>query len=373
MRLSRLSITILLAFTILSWGQLGHRTIAAIAEKHLNAKAKQAVHDLIGDSSLSDIANWADEIRNKPEYKRTARWHYINLELGLSKAEFEKKVTEMNEPNVYRAILDMEQKLSNTGSSRDEKAEALRFIVHFVGDLHQPMHVSRAEDQGGNKIQVNYGNKGTNLHALWDSRLLEHEGLSDATLTDKIDVASPKQIAEWQKEPIIDWMWESYQISSQLYKEAEEMSNRTITDTYYQSHINILEDRLEKAGIRLAGLLNQLLSSYSNSPSSQASDKTKSSSDASIDAIDLNDIGHHIGERVSVCGKVHGEKEFPGMILINVGADYPNQLLTIVLKGAAKSKWTSGYQGNVCVKGTVDLYKGKPEIVISSQSDITTQ
>jgi hypothetical protein len=361
-----------LCIVFVSWGQLGHKTIAVIAERHLNVKAKQSLQKLLPNVSLSDIANWADEVRRSSEYRSTGPWHYINLPVGLQKNEFVKLVTSMSEPNVYRALIDEEQKLSSTSASRDEKIEALKFIVHFTGDVHQPMHVSRAEDQGGNKIQVNYDNKGTNLHALWDSRLIEHEGLSEQELANNIDKATTQQIAQWQRDPLIDWMWESYQISSTLYNEVDAMPKKIITDQYYQSHLPIIEQRLEKAGIRLAGVLNAIFAkapilASNNSPSLNQPQRQ----DGDFTAVGLFDLVNHVGEVVKVCGKVYGEKAFSGMTLLNVGADYPNQLLTIVLKGDAKDKWQSGYTGNVCVKGTIVRYKGKPEIAISSVSDIS--
>jgi hypothetical protein len=119
----------------------------------------------------------------------------------------------MSEDNVYRALIKMEKQLQDRNTSREDKINALKFIIHFVGDVHQPMHVSRAEDEGANKIQVNYDGKGTNLHALWDSKLLEHERLSEQQLADKVDRATPQQVRTWQSDPLIEWMWESYQIS----------------------------------------------------------------------------------------------------------------------------------------------------------------
>jgi hypothetical protein len=131
-------------------------------------------------------------------------------------------------------------------------------IVHFAGDLHQPMHVSRAEDQGGNTIRISFLGQPGNLHGLWDSGLIEHAGLNDEQLAAKIDHATPGQISQWQHDPILDWLYESYQISGRLYSEAGK--NPDFDEAYYRSHMPIIEDRLEKAGIRLAGLLNDIFS-----------------------------------------------------------------------------------------------------------------
>ncbi|MGZ3886143.1 MAG: S1/P1 nuclease, partial [Flavisolibacter sp.] len=256
MRCVRLPLILLFSILLLSWGQLGHRTIGVIAEKHLTAKARQGIQELLGNASLSDVANWADEVRRSPEYRTTGPWHYINLPLGLSRSEFDNMVTGMQDPNVYQAVRQMEQQLRDPARSQEERIDALKFLVHFVGDLHQPMHVSRAEDQGGNKIQVNFLGKGTNLHSLWDTGLPEQEGLNEEQLAARVDKATPAQIMVWQNEPLLQWLWESYQLSSSFYQEVDALSNRAITVDYYNRHQSILEERMEKAGIRLAGLLN---------------------------------------------------------------------------------------------------------------------
>ncbi|MFD1258566.1 S1/P1 nuclease [Mucilaginibacter terrae] len=95
---------------------------------------------------MADVSSWADQVRNQPDYKYTAPWHYVNLPLGLSYEEFTKTVFNQANDNVYKAILKNTAILTDKASTRKQQAEALKFIIHFVGDLHQPMHVSRAED-----------------------------------------------------------------------------------------------------------------------------------------------------------------------------------------------------------------------------------
>jgi hypothetical protein len=363
-KLFSLGLLCLFAIIVLSWGTLGHQTVGRIAERHLSNKAKAAVAYYLGSQSLSEVSTWADDVRNQTEYKHTGSWHYLNLPLGLSYSQFQEKVTSLSEDNVYKALLQCEQAISNPGKSKEEKAEALKFIVHFVGDLHQPMHVSRAEDKGGNTIQVNYEGKGTNLHSLWDSRLLEHQGLYVEQLADKIDHVTTAQIKQWQTEPLIKWLWESYQVSTQLYSEIDQMNKRTITEEYYQKHIPIIDERLEKAGIRLAGVLNELFKN-TNFPVTREPANSQTANPLPAKTLPLNEVSQHIGEDVHVCGKIYGYKEFSGLTLLNMGADYPNQLLTIVLKGEANKEY-SGLKGKeVCVSGKLQDYKGKPEIIVT--------
>lgn len=266
-------VLLLSAIVLISWGVTGHRTIGKIAENHLTPQAAAAVRELLGTATLADVSTWPDEVRSQPEYKHTAPWHYLNLSLGLSYAEFQQKVEHMTEENVYSAVLKQEQVLGSTESTREEKIEALKFIVHFVGDLHQPMHVSRAEDKGGNTIQLNYEGKGTNLHAVWDSKLLDHQGLDYNQLAEKYDHVSDKQVKEWQSDPLIRWVWESYQISTKLYTEVDAMSSRSIDDSYYQAQIEIIHQRLVMAGVRLAGVLNGIFRNGLAASAGAASDR----------------------------------------------------------------------------------------------------
>jgi len=250
---------VIISFVLISWGVTGHHAIGKIAVNHLKPDAMAAVKELLGNESLADVSTWADEIRKKPEFKYTTPWHYINLPLGLNFNQFKKRVEEMKADNVYSAMLAQEKILADTSAAKDKRAEALKFIVHFVGDLHQPMHISRAEDQGGNTIQLNYEGKGTNLHSLWDSRLIEHQGLTYEQLAEQYDKGTIKELRKLQKAPLIVWMWESYQISSKLYEEVDNMKNRNLNADYYEKHYPIIEKRLQQAGLRLAGLLNGIL------------------------------------------------------------------------------------------------------------------
>jgi hypothetical protein len=192
---------------LISWGRTGHNVIGRIAANHLTARAKAGVAALLGNETLAGVASWADDNRDRS----TASWHFINVETGLSFDEFKDQVN--SKTDVYTALVKEEGILGDDHASREHRVNALKYVVHFVGDIHQPMHVSRAEDKGGNTIQVQYDGQGTNLHSLWDTRMLKHAGLSEAQLAQNFDKATPEQITKWQSDPQINWAWESYQIS----------------------------------------------------------------------------------------------------------------------------------------------------------------
>ena len=362
----------ILSVALLSWGVTGHRAIGKIAADHLSAQAKAAVHDLIGDTTLADVSTWPDEVRSQPAYRHTASWHFINLPLGLSRADFDSKVKGMTVDNVYSALQQQEQILGANTSTREEKAEALKYIVHFVGDLHQPMHVSREEDKGGNTIQLNYDGMGTNLHALWDSKLIDHQGLTYEQMASAYDHPTPEQVRQWQSDPLLQWVWESYQASSSLYAEVDAMKSRAIDDQYYQQHIGIIQDRIEKAGIRLAGVLNTIFKNglAASATGGSVAGRPAPNVSASV-SIEARDAAQHYNENVRCCARVYGVKALGGLTLVNLGASYPNQPLTVVLRGAARDLGASLDGKMICVTGKVIAYREKPEIEVNDPGMIT--
>lgn len=359
---------------LVSWGGVGHRTVADIAYNHLTPAARAAVADLLGKESLADVASWADELRNDPNYRNTGPEHYINVELGLSHADFQKQVERSEKTNVYLALLKNEGILTDRASTKEQKTDALKFIVHYVGDMHQPMHVSRAEDKGGNTIQVRYEGKGTNLHSLWDSKLLEHDGLKDDQLAKQYDNVSAGTITSWQKDAPIEWAWESYQISTQLYAEIAAMKDNTITEEYYNKHIGIIQKRIQQAGIRLAGVLNTI---FKNGVAASAASSAHAAAAVTGSEKEAAAAGKDAGAGKEVCDKVYGGKYFDnsGMTLLNLGAAYPNSTMTVVIYKKDRDKWSqdpiSLYNGKkICVTGKAHDYNGKPEIIVSSPDEI---
>jgi hypothetical protein len=343
---------------LISWGIIGHRTVAQIAENHLTPQA--------------DVSTWADEVRSDPEYKSTASWHFLNLPLGLNYAQFVEAVKSQQNENVYSALLKCEHEIGDKNVSWDKRKADLKFIVHLIGDLHQPMHISRAEDKGGNTIQVQFDGKGTNLHSLWDSKLIERQGLSYTEMAKSYDTATPEQISEWQHDDVLKWVYESYEISSQLYTEVEKGTK--LDDDYYIKHIPTVRQRIEKGGIRLAGVLNELFKSVKvtnvtlmppppiNSPPVPPPPGAR--------PIEVGEVSKYIGQTVKICSKVYGTKDLNSIVLVNVGAAYPNQLLTVVLRGEAKTLASTIDGKQICVSGKVIDYNGKPEIIVTDPAQI---
>lgn len=353
------------ALCLVSWGYKGHRAVATIAQKHLTSNAAYVISAYLKGETMADVATWADEHRDNA----TAPWHYLNLPLGLSHEQFVKMVGQ-SDNNIYTAILKTEAGLQDKSLTPSQKNEALKYLIHLVGDAHQPMHISRNEDKGGNTIQVRFDNKGTNLHSLWDSKLIDHEGLGEADMVKQYDKATPVQIKQWQSDSPIEWIWESYQISSKLYALVKPGMN--IDEAYYEQYIQVTRKRIEQAGIRLAGELNRLFNSAVPLAASDLSKALENNATKGIviGNVELKNIAGFAGKTVSVSGKVFSSKDIGSMVLVNLGGAYPNQLLTVALKGKAKALGVQLADKVITVTGDVIDYKGKPEIIVTDPSQI---
>jgi hypothetical protein len=250
-------LVVMATLTLISWGGAGHRTIATIAQNHLTPKAQAAIRSIIGDTTLASISSWADEVRSSdPGFASTGTWHYINLPSGYNYEQFVAAVKNDTHPNVYSALLKCEADLKSDTTSAKYRAIALKFVVHLVGDLHQPMHVSHADDQGGNLVKIIFNGEPTNLHSLWDSKLINYHPMTVDMMATEYDKATPQQITKWQSEDTLTWLYESYVIAEQIYAQAAKSPN--FNDDYYRTAISIIQKRLLQGGIRLAGVLNEI-------------------------------------------------------------------------------------------------------------------
>ncbi|MGZ5246366.1 MAG: S1/P1 nuclease [Flavitalea sp.] len=173
---------------LFAWGANGHRITGQIAFNHLSNKAKRNIAEILGNESMAYATNWADFIKSDTNFNYLSSWHYINLKSGLDSAsvqEFLKQ--EQNGTNIYSKILWLSGELKKKDISNDTKKFYLRLLIHFVGDIHQPMHTGRPDDLGGNRINITWFNEPSNLHRLWDDQLIEFQKLSYTEYATEID------------------------------------------------------------------------------------------------------------------------------------------------------------------------------------------
>jgi hypothetical protein len=240
-----------------AWGVLGHRIVGEVADSYLQAKTRLAIKQLLGDESLAMSANWADFIKSDTSYNYLSSWHYVNLNADLSKTDLFSFLDNQPSANIYNKTNEMIAVLKNQKSTAEQKKQALRLIIHMVGDLHQPMHTARKDDLGGNKIQLLWFGEKSNLHKVWDEGLIDFQQLSYTEYTKAINHPTSQQLALWQKSTLKDCVWESYGICNKIYatgiKNDDKLSYR-----YNFDWIGTVNEQLLKGGVRLAKILNDI-------------------------------------------------------------------------------------------------------------------
>jgi S1/P1 Nuclease len=240
-----------------AWGPNGHRIVGEIADMHLKRKAKKQIRAILGNESIAITSNWADFIKSDTSYNYLGPWHYVNVKKGMNFKEFDQFLRKVNEANAFNKLNFLVNELKNKNLASDKKQLYLRLLIHIAGDVHQPMHVSRAEDQGGNRIKVLWFNEPSNLHAVWDDKLIEYQKLSYTEYVKNINFTDKNQRKLLQSQPIAEWLYESYQISDKLYQGITQPDQK-LSYRYNFDHIATLNEQLLKGGIRLAGLLNEI-------------------------------------------------------------------------------------------------------------------
>ena len=247
----------LFSLSAMAWGSNGHRIIGEIANSHLSKKAKKNIKAILGNESIAITSNWADFIKSDTAFNYLGPWHYVNIKQGLNPKEFENYLNANTGVNAFNKLNFVITELKNPTLDVEKKRFYLRLLIHIAGDIHQPMHVSRAEDQGGNRIKVLWFNEPSNLHAVWDDKIIEYQKLSYTEYVANINFVDKQTRTEWQAQPMHTWFYESYQLSAKLY-EGITQPDQKLGYKYNFDHIEMHNQQLLKAGVRLAGILNTL-------------------------------------------------------------------------------------------------------------------
>lgn len=225
-----------------AWGNFGHQVIGEIASRHLCPKTTRAVNDLLGGQSMADAATWADDVRSQPEYKSLKPWHFVTMSLDSTYDQAPKAPKGDLVTAYHEQVANLQNRLY------PKRDEALKLLIHFVGDAHQPFHAGQHSDGGGNGVILTWFGYPSNLHKVWDTRMLKNLRLSYVELASSID--RPTSPAPSQKTPE-DWVNESSKIASEVYPDTQELGY-----AYHDKFVPLAKDRLHEAGLRLANLLN---------------------------------------------------------------------------------------------------------------------
>jgi hypothetical protein len=245
------------------WGVEGHSLIARIAWMQLTPAVQARVSEILGPNvTLQSIASWADNIRN--QRRDTGPWHYIDIPIDKPHLDMARDCPKGD--CVVVKIESFEKILHDPATPPEQRREALMFLVHFVGDMHQPLHSSDNKDQGGNKVTVQFGEPTSgrpyNLHSLWDSGLLSKMGKED-DLFAVYSRESEKHARKWDKGTVEDWAEQNHKIAQKITygKLPKEPAGQPepIDAAYEKKAGAVIQEQIEKAGARLAFVLNQTL------------------------------------------------------------------------------------------------------------------
>ncbi|WP_412972555.1 S1/P1 nuclease [Glaciecola sp. MF2-115] len=236
-----------------AWGQTGHRITGAIAEQYLSAEAKAAIAKLLPNESLAEASTYADEMRSNPDdfwQKEAGPYHYVTVPEGKHYHE----VGAPEQGDAYTALKKFSKIVKDKNASLEDRQVALRFIVHIIGDLHQPLHAGNGTDKGGNDVKVSFFWDDSNLHRVWDSGMLDRRQLSYTEWTNWLSQKiTAEQEAKWNTSDPLVYIAESAAIRDVIYPETEKLS----WDYLYQ-YLPVASERLQEGGVRIAAYLNDL-------------------------------------------------------------------------------------------------------------------
>lgn len=264
-----------------AWGQNGHRIVAEICDKHLSEQAKQELQNIMGPDYLAELANWPDYIKSERGWKFADSWHYTTINTDETVSDVRAKygadakindaieaielMTDILKGDVEakKWLEDMMEKNDAAPLRGSTKATALAFLAHLVGDIHQPLHVGKNNDKGGNNITVLYFSDRTNIHSVWDTKIIEHEALSYTEFAHFINKCSSSEVLDMQRASLDEWADESITLREDIYNNIYNYTDRetglpSFSWKYQHDYIVHVKERLLKGGVRLAGVLNEV-------------------------------------------------------------------------------------------------------------------
>jgi len=234
------------------WGQTGHRVVGEIAYSHLTKKAKRNIEKLLNGEGLALISTYADEIKSDRAYRKYGSWHYVNFKDGETYETSEKNP----KGDLIQGIKKCQEIINNPNASKEDKIFYVKLLVHLIGDLHQPLHIGRAEDRGGNSIKVKWFRGNTNLHSVWDTKMIESFNMTYTELTSNLNKFSKNKKKAIQEGSVLDWVNETRFLTMKVYESAKVDEN--LSYRYMYDHFATVKSQLQKGGLRLAKVLNEL-------------------------------------------------------------------------------------------------------------------
>jgi hypothetical protein len=249
---SLLTLVLICVFSLNSfgWGATGHRAMGWVAQQHLNAKAKKKLAALLGQESIAIASTWMDDVRSDSTYDYMTDWHWVTIETGQT---YDQSVKNKN-GDIIMTLERIVAELKSKKLDRKKEIEAIKILIHLVGDLHQPLHVGCCDDQGGNKVRLKWFREDSNLHRVWDSDMIDGTKLSYSELGESLGKPNKTTVKKWQSTKVRDWADESMSARKQVYN----IGKGNLSYEYAYENMPLVKERLLLAGVRLAGLLNEI-------------------------------------------------------------------------------------------------------------------
>jgi S1/P1 Nuclease len=241
----------------MAWGVLGHRIVGQVADSYLTPKAKLEIQKILGTESIAMASNWPDFIKSDPKYKYLSTWHYVNLMPGLTEDSLKKYLAADTATDAFTKTNFIVNELKkNKLIPIETKQLYVRLLIHIIGDLHQPMHVGREEDRGGNALKVKWFSEETNMHVVWDEKLISFQQLSYTEYAAAINFPTAKQKLDWKKFTLQDWIYDSYKFAEEVY--ADYKPDTRLGFEYNFKFVGQMNEQLLKGGLHLANVFNDI-------------------------------------------------------------------------------------------------------------------
>lgn len=234
-----------------AWGQTGHRAVGLVAEHHLKKKVQKKVAKVLHDNSMAEVSTWMDDIKSDAAYNHTHDWHWVTIPDNTKYEDTQKN------PNgdLVMKLEEVVAALKAKNLSPEKEEEYLKILIHLIGDLHQPLHVGGKDDTGGNAVRLQWFGQSSNLHRVWDSDMIDSKQLSYHELAIFVGEPTKEEQKAWQAGTVKDWAYGMMPLRPQVYNIPED---KKLSYRYLYQNFDTVEKCILQAGVRLAGLLNEI-------------------------------------------------------------------------------------------------------------------
>ena len=234
----------------MAWGPTGHRSVGLIAEQHLGVEAKGRLKELFGHETLANVSTWMDEIKGDPAFDYMRSWHWVKIDSGSTYGRTDKNPKGDLIVTVERVI----KELSSGDLDKKDEIINIKILVHLIGDIHMPLHAGWGEDRGGVEVKVKWHGRDSHLHWVWDRDMIDETQYSYTELVQSLGRPDHSTVVKWQNSNVRGWAVESMSYHPQVY----DFDDINLGREYSYKNLGIVKQRLVQAGVRLAGVLNQI-------------------------------------------------------------------------------------------------------------------